>query len=363
VNQENNHIFIVSGEASGDLHGANLVKELLLQNSKLTISAWGGDNMSKAGAHILKHYKELAFMGFWEVIKNLPHIIRNFGLIKKQILEANPKVVVLIDYPGFNLRLLPWLKKNNFTIIYYIAPQAWAWKENRVKKMAKYIDKLLVILPFEEEFFSSRGVKTEFVGHPLLQAADNMATKPTINQQIALLPGSRAQEVKHILPAMLSVKSDFSDYEFVVAGMSHLGKDFYQSIIGNQEVKIIYDNSQEVIANADIALVSSGTATLQTALASVPQIVCYKSGKLNYEIGKRLIKVPFISLVNLIFGKEIVKELIQDDLNRPKLIEEIHKLQDPIYRQELTSNYEKLKNFLGQKNASKRVAEIILAYY
>lgn len=357
--RNSNHLFIISGEASGDLHGSNLVKELLKQNPSIKISAWGGDKMQDAGASILKHYRELAFMGFYEVIKNLPTIFQNFSLIKKQILDVNPKVVVLIDYPGFNLRLLPWLKKNGFIVIYYIAPQAWAWKENRVKKMAKYIDELLVILPFEEEFFRTRGVKTEFVGHPLLQVVSGQMTVVS-KGQIALLPGSRKQEVEHILPLMLCVQSELENYKFIVAAMSHIGEEFYKKIIGDKKVELIFDKSDEVIASSELALVSSGTATLQTALAEIPQIVCYKSGRLNYELGKRLIKVPFISLVNLIFGKEIVKELIQDDLNKENLLKEIRKLEDQNYRQELVDNYKELRLMLGQKNASKRVAEIII---
>ena len=360
--RDKNQLFIISGEASGDLHGSNLIKELFIQNPSLKISAWGGGKMQEAGASILKHYRNLAFMGFYEVIKNLPTIFRNFGLIKKQILEVNPKVVVLIDYPGFNLRLLSWLKKKGFIVIYYIAPQAWAWKENRVKKMARYIDELLVILPFEEEFFRSRGVRTEFVGHPLLQSKVE-SQKSKESRQIALLPGSRKQEVEHILPTMLSVQSELSDYKFVIAAMSHLGDSFYKGIIGNFNVELVFDKSDEVIAHSELALVSSGTATLQTALAEIPQIVCYKSGRLNYELGRRLIKVPYISLVNLIFGREIVKELIQDELNKENLLREIRKLEDKNYRQNLVKNYQELKSMLGQKNASKRVAEIIDGYY
>lgn len=362
MKQEIKKLFIVSGEASGDLHGSNLVKELLINSPELEIFAWGGDKMAAAGAKILKHYRDLAFMGFYEVIRNFPTIIRNFGVIKKQILDVNPKVVVLMDYPGFNLRLLSWLKQNDFIVIYYIAPQAWAWKENRVKKMAKYIDELLVILPFEEVFFRTRGVKTEFVGHPLLQSKlESQNLKES--RQIALLPGSRKQEVEHILPLMLSVQSEISDYKFVIAAMSHIGESFYKRIIGDKKVVLIFDNSHEVIGNSELALVSSGTATLQTALAEVPQIVCYKSGWLNYELGKRLIKVPFISLVNLIFGKEIVRELIQDNLNTASLIAEIKKLQDLNNRKVLKENYQSLRKLLGEKNASKRAAEIILAHY
>lgn len=356
-----NSIFIIAGEASGDMHGANLVKELKTQNSKLNINCWGGDKMEAAGATVLKHYRELAFMGFVEVIKNLTSIIRNFGLVKKQILELNPKVVVLIDYPGFNLRLLPWLKENGFIVIYYIAPQAWAWKESRVKKMSKYIDKLLVILPFEEEFFSSRGVITEFVGHPLLQVKSSKI-QVTSKKQIALLPGSRKQEVEYILPEMLSIQSEISDYELVIAGMSHLGMEFYQRIIGDRNVKIEMDCADEIIASSALALVSSGTATLQTALNNIPQIVCYKSSWLNYQLGKRLIKVKFISLVNLIFGREIVRELIQDELNKENLITEIRKLENEDNRSNLLNQYAELRKMLGEKNASKRVVEIIGEY-
>lgn len=362
IKNKTNSIFIIAGEASGDMHGANLVKQLKINNLELITHCWGGDKMQAAGATVLKHYRELAFMGFGEVIKNLPSIIRNFGLVKKQILELNPKVVVLIDYPGFNLRLLPWLKENGFIVIYYIAPQAWAWKEGRVKKMAKYIDKLLVILPFEEDFFKSRGVNTEFVGHPLLQVYSCQVSGVS-SKKIALLPGSRKQEVESILPEMLSVQSDISDYEFVIAGMSHLGLEFYQKIIGNKNVKLEMDNADEIIASSHLALVSSGTATLQTALNNIPQIVCYKSSWINYQLGKRLIKVKFISLVNLIFGREIVTELIQDKLNKENLLIEINKLLIEENRAKLLGEYSELKQMLGEKNASKRTAEVILEYY
>lgn len=356
----NDKIFIVSGEASGDMHAANLVKELKIQNANLEIYAWGGDKMEREGAKILKHYRELAFMGFIEVIKNLPAIITNFKLIKKQILEIRPNVVVLVDYPGFNLRLLPWLKKNDFKVVYYIAPQAWAWKEGRTKQMAKYIDHLLVILPFEYSFFSSRNIQTEFVGHPLLQELSIGSSNARTNQ-IALLPGSRRQEISSILREMLSVVDRFPDYEFVIAAMSHIGEEFYRDIIGTKRVKIEFDKSEEVLKKAKLALVSSGTATLQTALLNTPQIVCYKSGRLNYEIGKRLIKVPYISLVNLIFGKEIVKELIQNSLNEENLFFEMSQLLKEENYSAMQADYAELRLKLGEKNASKRAAEVILA--
>ena len=353
-------IFIVSGEASGDIHGANLIKELKHCAPELKIYAWGGDRMETAGAKLFKHYRDLAFMGFFEVVKNLPSIFRNFSLIKAQIKSINPKVVVLIDYPGFNLRLLPWLKKNHYKIIYYIAPQAWAWKEGRTKLMSKYIDKLLVILPFEETFFSSRGINTEFVGHPLLQELSSKEFTSRSNQ-IALLPGSRRQEIRYMLKEMLTVVDHFPDYKFVVAGMSHIESEYYQSIIGDKNVTVQYDSSESIIRESKLALVSSGTATLQTALLNTPQIVCYKSGRINYEIGKRLIKVPFISLVNLISEREIVKELVQDELTETNLIQEIRGLLVEENYHKMQMEYLDLRQILGQKNASRRTAELILA--
>lgn len=353
-------IFVVSGEASGDIHGANLIKELKHSAPELKVYAWGGDRMETAGAKLFKHYRDLAFMGFFEVIRNLPSIFRNFTLVKAQIKSINPKVVVLIDYPGFNLRLLQWLKKNNYKIVYYIAPQAWAWKEGRTKLMSKYIDKLLVILPFEEVFFSSRGINSEFVGHPLLQELGNREYTSRSNQ-IALLPGSRRQEIRYILKEMLTVVDHFPDYKFVVAGMSHIESEYYQSIIGDKNVTVQYDSSESIISESKLALVSSGTATLQTALLNTPQIVCYKSGKINYEIGKRLIKVPYISLVNLIGEREIVKELIQNELIESNLIREIRNLLLPSNYQKIQEEYAILRQKLGFKNASKRAAEVILA--
>lgn len=356
----NDNIYIVAGEASGDLHGANLVAELLKSYPNLKIDAWGGDRMRAAGANVEKHYKELAFMGFIEVLKNLKTIFKNFKLLKQTLLEKRPKTVVLIDYPGFNLRMAKWLKKNGFYVIYYIAPQAWAWKEGRVKELAAFTDELLVILPFEEDFFRSRGVHTEFVGHPLLNELEKLPYTYTPKNKITLLPGSRKQEVVEILPKMLLMIPKFSDYEFVLAGMSHLGNDFYSSIIKERPVSIIWNDSRSALENASAALVSSGTATLETALLGVPQIVCYKGSWLNYQIGKRLIKVPYISLVNLIFGTKIVTELVQNNLNEKNLFEELQSILTSEKRIHIQENYSKLKLMLGEKNASKIVAQKII---
>ena len=363
MSQEKPSLFIVSGEASGDVHGAHLVRALLILRPDLKIFGWGGDRMQAAGATILKHYRELAFMGFWEVIVNLWTIRKNFQLVKKQILERKPKVVVLIDYPGFNLRLLPWLKEHGFVVIYYIAPQAWAWKEGRVQSMRKYIDELLVILPFEEDFFKLRGLSVEFVGHPLLQSVPSVLSENQSKSKIALLPGSRKQEVSYILPVMMSVIPLFPDYQFVIAGMNHIDENHYRQLIGDMPVEIVFEKSDEVIQSSCLALVSSGTATLQTALMNVPQIVCYKTGWLNYELGKRVIKVSYISLVNLIFNREVVKELIQDELNQNTLRKEMLEILCGNKAEKMKQDYSLLRGLLGEKNASQRVANIVLSKY
>lgn len=356
----NKSIYIISGESSGDVHGGNLVKEIKKLNPQLDIYCWGGERMQQAGAILQKHYKELAFMGFVEVAKNIFTILRNFKEIKADILSKKPDVVVLIDYPGFNLRLAKWLKKNHFKVIYYIAPQAWAWKEGRVKDIKKYTDELLVILPFEEDFFKKHGIKTTFVGHPLLQEIDIHNTP--IENKIALLPGSRKQEVSAILPIMLQMQTHYPNYTFQIAGMNHLGADFYKSIIGNTPCEIVWNNASKAIEGAKLALVSSGTATLETALLKTPQIVCYKSSRLNYEIGKRIIKVPHISLVNLIMGREVVKELIQNNLNTNQLKHEMDRCLLEDYSNNMLKDYDLLRKKLGEKNASKEAAAIVLSY-
>jgi len=354
------NIYIISGESSGDVHGGNLIKEIKKIHPELDIYCWGGERMQQAGAIIQKHYKDLAFMGFLEVAKNIFTILKNFKKIKEDILAKKPEVVVLIDYPGFNLRLAKWLKKNNFKVVYYIAPQAWAWKEGRVKDIKKYTDELLVILPFEEKFFKKFGIKTTFVGHPLLQEIKH--NHSPMGNKIAILPGSRKQEVSAILPIMLEMQAHYPNYTFQIAGMSHLGAEFYNSIIGDIPCEIIWNNASKAIEGAKLALVSSGTATLETALLKTPQIVCYKSSRLNYEIGKRVIKVPYISLVNLIMEREVVKELIQNQLNAIELKIEIDKCLETPYRINMLNEYDYLFEKLGKKNASKEAADIVLRY-
>lgn len=353
-------LFLIAGEASGDLHGSNLIREIRRQSPQTALYGWGGDRMQEAGCQIRKHYRELAFMGFYEVFKNIFTIIQNFKLVKRQIEEIQPDIVVLIDYPGFNLRLLPWLHEKGIKTVYYIAPQAWAWKESRVRTMARYIDLLLVILPFEQAFFSERGVPTEFVGHPLLQEISD--TPSPKEDKIALLPGSRAQEIRAILPRMLAAMEYFPDYQFQLAAMSYLGEDFYHSIIGDRPVSILWDSSDDVIRTSKLAWVSSGTATLQTALYLTPLIVCYRSGWLNYQLAKRLIQVPYISLVNLIFNRLVVKELIQENFSVENLTHETKNLLEEKNYHAMQNEFQSLRTLLGEQNASQRAAEIILTF-
>lgn len=352
-------IFIVSGEASGDLHGAELVKQLLLQKPNLEIYAWGGDKMEAARAKILKHYKDLAFMGFWEVLKNLGTIFKNFKQIKSEIKQIQPDAIILIDYPGFNMRLLPWLFAHQFKIYYYIAPQAWAWKAKRSHQLAKYLNHLFVILPFEFEFFKKYHIPVSFVGHPLLQSIENENIEKKGNC-VAILPGSRKQEIESILPVLLQMKDHFPNYSFQIAALGYLGADYYQKFIKDKDVELIWDAPLEVLKRADLALVASGTATLQAALLDTPQIVCYKTTPINYFLAKKLIQVPYISLVNLIMQKEVVKELIQDDLNPTLLCQEMKALLIGDKKEVLLTEYQKLKIAIGSKNASELVAKHIL---
>lgn len=352
--------FFVVGEASGDMHAARLISELKKQEPNSQFFGWGGDDMQKVGAQVLKHISELAFMGFAQVILNIRTILNNFKLIKKQITEAKPDAIVLVDYPGFNLRLAKWAKAEGYTVIYYIAPQAWAWKENRVEKLKKYTDKLICILPFEKQFFDKHGMVVDYVGHPLLEQIK--IEERTNEKIIALLPGSRAQEVKTMLPIMLEVIENFPDFEFHIAQSPNLNASFYGNYSGTEKVKLHTTGVSSLLKKSQAALVTSGTATLETALYEVPQIVCYKSGALSYAIAKRLIKVPYISLVNLIADKEVVTELIQNNLNRKRLTSELKKLLAPASRNKMLTEYKSIKTTLGEGGASGKVAKIISDY-
>lgn len=362
--------YIIAGEASGDLHGSNLIKELKKLDTVANIRAWGGDKMQAAGATIVKHYKDLAFMGLVEVIQNLSTILKNLKFCKEDILQYKPDVLVMVDYPGFNLRLLKWAKENGLKVVFYISPQVWAWKESRVSLIKKYVDKMLVILPFEKEFYKKFNYEVEYVGHPLVEVIENYKLQePSYEQQekniIALLPGSRKQEIKRKLPLMLETTKYFPEYKFIVAKAPGITDEYYNSFLSSyQNVNTVSDKTYSILLQSKAALVTSGTATLETALFQIPEVVGYRGDWFSYQIAKRLIKLKFISLVNLIMNKEVVKELIQYDLTVENLKHELQKLlTDREYIKQMKKDYDDLKNLLSQGgNASANAARIIYDY-
>ena len=362
-------IYIIAGEASGDLHGGNLVKALLRENSQLNIRCWGGDEMKAAGANVVKHIKELAFMGFVEVVMNLRTILRNISNCKKDITEFKPDALVLIDYPGFNLRIAEWANEQGIKVFYYISPQVWAWKQSRVHKIKRFVDEMYVILPFEESFYDRFQFKVTYVGHPLLDALKNYEPSEsfisTIKQKsekpiLTLLPGSRKQEVRVKLPLMLEAVKDFKEYRVIIAGAPSLDPAFYdQFTSGNAEV--YFGHTYDLLTISEAALVTSGTATLETALIGIPEVVCYKGSRISYHIAKALIKIRFISLVNLIMDREVVTELIQDECNPERMKEELSKiLKGGSTREQMLEDYAALRNLLGQGGASEKVAQSLL---
>jgi lipid-A-disaccharide synthase len=362
--------YIIAGEASGDLHGSNLIKELKKLDSAAEIRAWGGDKMHAAGATLVKHYRDLAFMGFVEVIKNLPTIFKNLKFCKQDISQYRPDAVILIDYPGFNLPITKWAKQNGFKTVFYISPQVWAWKESRVKSIKKYVDKMIVILPFEKEFYKKWDFEVEYVGHPLVKVVEDFKEEniqqPTLNTQhsntIALLPGSRKQEIERKLPVMLETANHFPDHTFIVAKAPGISNDYYDTFLaGYKNVSTASDQTYSILIQAKAALVTSGTATLETALFEVPQVVCYKGNEISYQIAKRLIKLKFISLVNLIMDKEVVKELIQNELTVENMKYELHHLlTNETKQQQIKKDYKDLKNLLSRGgDASANAAKII----
>ena len=364
--------YIIAGEASGDLHGSNLIKELKKLDAVANLRCWGGENMETAGATLVKHYRELAFMGFVEVIRNLPAIFKNLKFCKADILAFKPDVLVLIDYPGFNLRIAKWAKKQGLKVVYYISPQVWAWKESRVKGIKKNVDKMLVILPFEKEFYNKWNYKVEYVGHPLVQVINEFNERynddnllniriDSINSSpiIALLPGSRKQEILQKLPVMLAVSTNFLQYHFVVAKAPGIENEFYATLLAPyNNVTAVVNKTYNLLTQAKAALVTSGTATLETALFGVPEVVCYKGNKISFAIAKKLIKIKYICLVNLIMDKEVVKELIQDDLTVENITVELNKiLFDKNKQMQLDTDYANLKTLLSKGgNASANAA-------
>lgn len=363
--------YIIAGEASGDLHASNLMKSILERDAQAEFRFWGGDLMTMvAGFKPVKHYKDLAFMGFLEVAKNLKTILRNIRFCRKDIADYQPDVLVLVDYPGFNLRIAEFGKNSGIKVVYYISPQLWAWKEGRVEKIRKFVDEMLVILPFEREFYKKHGVEAHFVGHPLLDAISDLP--PMDSRQfksehgldereiIALLPGSREQEVEKMLEIMLSVRPDFREYQFVIAGAPSLPRTFYERYV-DCDVHFVSNKTYDLLRCSRAALVTSGTATLETALLNIPEVVCYRSSQISYEIGKRVVKnIRYISLVNLIMDREVVKELIQRDLNTSNLVKELQEILEGDKREKMLEDYKDLRKKLGGKGASDNAAAIII---
>ncbi len=362
--------YLIAGEASGDLHGANLMRALQQIDPQAQFRFWGGDRMEAVGGKLIKHYRDLAFMGFWEVVMNLRTILRNIDFCKRDITNFQPDALILIDYPGFNMRIAKWAKQRGIPTHYYISPQIWAWKENRIKAIKRDVDAMYVILPFEKDFYEGKhGYPVHFVGHPLLDA---IAARKEVSMEvfkrenslderpiIALLPGSRKQEIAQMLSVMLSVVGSYHQYQFVIAGAPSLGYDFYKQFIKEENVHFVSGKTYDLLSHSHAALVTSGTATLETALFRVPEVVCYRGNWISYQIAKRVISLKYISLVNLIMDAPVVTELIQGDLNTRNLKTELNKLLNADYRKKLLKDYEALREKLGNEGASERTAQAI----
>ena len=362
--------YIIAGEASGDLHGASLIKEIKLSDKDASIRCWGGDLMKKAGGNLIKHYKELSFMGFWEVLINISIIFKNLKFCKKDITYFKPDVIIYIDYPGFNLQIAKWAKKKGFKNHYYIGPQVWAWKENRVNTIKANIDSLYVILPFEKKFFEEKHkYKVNYVGHPLMEHIPNRILEDGFITRIGLsiykpiitfLPGSRKQEINKILPEFIKIRNYFPDLQFVIAGAPGMEIKDYSEILHDCSIPVIFNETYNLIQVSKAALVTSGTATLETALLGVPQIVCYKSSFLSYLIAKIIIKLKYISLVNIIMNKKVVEELIQNDCNSTKISSSLREILSVSKSKQIKSDYLKLYKVLDKGGASKITSKLIL---
>ncbi|WP_310554375.1 lipid-A-disaccharide synthase [Flavobacterium sp.] len=363
--------YIIAGEASGDLHGSNLMKGIYKEDPQAEIRFWGGDLMQDAGGTLVKHYRDLSFMGFLEVVLNLKTILNNIKICKDDILEFKPDGIIFIDYPGFNMRIAKWAKKLGMGTYYYISPQIWAWKENRIAAIKRDVDKMYVILPFEKDFYENKhNFPVEFVGHPLIDAINNRPKTDAAQFKkehnlddkpiIALLPGSRKQEIEKMLSEMLSVTGYFPDYQFVIAGAPSQEFSFYEQFLTVNQVHFISNKTYDLLSVSTAALVTSGTATLETALFKVPEVVLYKGSWISYQIAKRVVTLKYISLVNLIMDSEVVTELIQEDCNAKKIKLELEKILNPDHQKILLANYDSLENKLGGAGASDKTARLIV---
>ncbi|MEJ5994514.1 lipid-A-disaccharide synthase [Pedobacter sp. Du54] len=360
--------YLVAGEASGDLHGANLMKALKKEDSAAQFRFFGGDKMQAEGGKLVKHYAEMAFMGFTEVVLNLPTIFKNLKACKKDILNYQPDALILIDFPGFNLKIAEFAKENGIKVCYYISPKVWAWNQKRVLRIKRVVDQLFCILPFEVDFYASWGMKVNYVGNPLLDEIAQFTKDPDFRVKegldkrpiLALLPGSRKQEIERLLPVMLSVMDNFLDYQFIVAAAPTFDADYYHQFVGEKPAKLVFAKTYDLLAAAHVAIVASGTATLETALFNVPQVVVYKGGTLSIAIARLLVKIKFISLVNLIMDKKVVTELIQEECTTNRITEELNSIVKGEHRTRMLQDYEELSKKMGTAGASARTAKLIV---
>ena len=362
--------YLIAGEASGDIYGAQLIEEIQALDPNSKIRFWGGDLMKSKSNNLVKHYKDTSVMGFFEVLKHIFKILRNIDYCKNDILEFKPDRIIYIDYPGFNLRICKWAKKKGFINHYYISPQIWAWKENRINAIKRDVDQMHVILPFEKTYYVNKhGLDVHYSGHPLVNYINNFKSddyffhKNNIDRNkpiIALLPGSRIQEIKKVLPVFLSIVKDFNSYQFIIGGVDSINKERYDKLIKNRNVKVIFNETYSLLANANAAIVTSGTASLEAAILKVPQVVCYKTSLITYLISKMLVNIKYISLVNLILNNKVVDELVQGDLNSNSLKNSIYKILNKDSKSKLINSYNDLINMLSKENPSKRTAELII---
>lgn len=360
--------YIIAGERSGDLHGSNLIKALKNNDPSAEIRCWGGDYMKKAGGELVVHYKELAVMGFAEVLKSINKISGYIRHCKKDLEDWKPDVVILIDFAGFNLRIAKFAKEKGFKVFYYISPKIWAWQQSRVHKVKAYVDKMFVILPFEKDFYKKHNVDVEYVGNPLMDAIRDFNPNPFFKKDnkigskplIAILPGSRKQELEKLLKIYIKAADYFPEYEFAVAGVDNLSDELY-SVAKQKGIKVIYNQTYDLLSQAHAAIVTSGTATLETALFEVPQVVCYKTSALTYAVGKALVKIDFFSLPNLIADKEVVKEMLQKEVTPERLANELKKVVHGGFKREVQlADYKKIKDLLGRTSASEKTARIMI---
>lgn len=361
--------YLVAGEASGDLHGANLMKALKTIDLEAEFRYYGGDKMQAQGGILDKHYSEMAFMGFTEVLLNLSTIIKNMKACKASVLANNPDVLILIDFPGFNLKIAEFAKENGIKVCYYISPKVWAWNQKRVLKIKRTVDKMFCILPFEVDFYKQWGMQVDYVGNPLLDEiaqfrphADFRKLHKLDKEVIALLPGSRKQEIERLLPDMLSVTVHFPDHHFIVAAAPGFDEVYYRQFIKSNNVTLVFAHTYDVLTIAKAAIVASGTATLETALFHVPQVVVYRGGAISVAIARALVKIKFISLVNLIMNRKVVTELIQKDCNTKNITEQLNGLLIGKERTRILADYQELSDKMGTAGASERTANLILAY-